>query len=412
MAHEEDSPTSRFASLANPTYRKLWWGGSFIFLAMQVQMVARGWLAYELIGTNTALGGVLIGFGVATLIAIPTGGVIADRFNKRTILVLCQIANTITALAIALAITGGIIAYWMIVAASVAGGASLSLLAPARMAMTAEIVERSLLTNAVMLSTLSIQTTRIIGPAVAGLLIALDGFGAEGVYYVSALLSAISIPLTLRLPKGAPTGALHTGPLEDMFAGFRYVRDRAELTRLLLMSVVVVVFGFAHTAFLPTFVEDIFERGPADLGFIMTAAAVGAVIVSATLANAGRTKLASYQARSAVGMGVMLLLFAVMPSWWGALVVMVMLGGAMSAFQSLNSALVLSIADMEYHGRVQSLIMYSYSAFGLAALPFGILADRVGLRETLTAMAVVVLIATAFFDRWRHSIASKQIEAL
>ena len=293
MAPEEDSPTSRFASLASPTYRKLWWGGSFIFLAMQVQMVARGWLAYELIGTNTALGGVLIGFGVATLIAIPTGGVIADRFNKRTILVLCQIANTITALAIAVAITGGVIAYWMIVAASVAGGASLSLLAPARMAMTAEIVNRSLLTNAIMLSTLSIQTTRIIGPAVAGLLIALDGFGAEGVYYLSALLSAISIPLTLRLPKGAPTGALHTGPLEDMFAGFRYVRDRAELTRLLLMSVVVVVFGFAHTAFLPTFVEDIFERGPADLGFIMTAAAVGAVIVSATLANAGRTKLAS-----------------------------------------------------------------------------------------------------------------------
>ncbi|MBT5137885.1 MAG: hypothetical protein HOM37_02380, partial [Acidimicrobiaceae bacterium] len=194
--------------------------------------------------------------------------------------------------------------------------------------------------------------------------------------------------------------------------GFRYVRDRAELTRLLLMSVVVVVFGFAHTAFLPTFVEDIFERGPADLGFIMTAAAVGAVIVSATLANAERTKLASYQARSAVGMGVMLLLFAVMPSWWGALVVMVMLGGAMSAFQSLNSALVLSIADMEYHGRVQSLIMYSYSAFGLAALPFGILADRVGLRETLIAMAVVVLIATAVFDRWRHSIASQQIDAL
>ena len=153
MAPEEDSPTSRFASLANPTYRKLWWGGSFIFLAMQVQLVARGWLAYELIGTNTALGGVLIGFGVATLIAIPTGGVIADRFNKRTILVLCQIANTITALVIALAITSGIIAYWMIVAASVAGGASLSLLAPARMAMTAEIVDRSLLTNAVMLST-------------------------------------------------------------------------------------------------------------------------------------------------------------------------------------------------------------------------------------------------------------------
>jgi MFS family permease len=412
MATEADTSTPRFASLADPTYRKLWWGGLFVFLAMQVQMVARGWLAYELTGTNTALGGVLIGFGIAALIAIPTGGVIADRFNKRTILILCQIANTITALAIAFALTADAIAYWMIVAASVAGGASMSLLAPARMAMTAEIVNRSLLTNAVMLSTLSMQTTRIIGPAVAGLLIGLDGFGAEGVYYLSAFLSVISILLTLRLPEGAPTGSLDTGPLEDMFAGFRYVRDRLELTRLLLMSVVIVVFGFAHTAFLPTFVEDVFERGPADLGFIMTAAAVGAVIVSAALANTERTKLSSYQARAALGIGLTLLLFAVMPNWWAGLAVMVVLGGCMSAFQSLNSALVLSIADMEYHGRVQSLIMYSYSAFGLAALPFGMLADRAGLRETLTGMAVAVLVATVLFDRWRRAIAPSQIVSL
>ena len=80
-------PTGRFASLAIPEFRRLWWGGVFVFLAMQTQQIARSWLAYELTGTNTALGGVLIGFGVAGLVAIPTGGVLADRFAKRTILV-------------------------------------------------------------------------------------------------------------------------------------------------------------------------------------------------------------------------------------------------------------------------------------------------------------------------------------
>ncbi len=80
-------PTGRFASLAIPEFRRLWWGGVFVFLAMQTQQIARSWLAYELTGTNTALGGVLIGFGVAGLVAIPTGGVLADRFTKRTILV-------------------------------------------------------------------------------------------------------------------------------------------------------------------------------------------------------------------------------------------------------------------------------------------------------------------------------------
>ena len=79
-------PAGRFASLAIPEFRRLWWGGVFVFLAMQTQQIARSWLAYELTGTNTALGGVLIGFGVAGLVAIPTGGVLADRFTKRTIL--------------------------------------------------------------------------------------------------------------------------------------------------------------------------------------------------------------------------------------------------------------------------------------------------------------------------------------
>ena len=119
-------PTGRFASLAIPEFRRLWWGGVFVFLAMQTQQIARSWLAYELTGTNTALGGVLIGFGVAGLVAIPTGGVLADRFAKRTILVTTQLVNTATAVLIAVAIETGVIAYWMIVAASVVGGSSRS----------------------------------------------------------------------------------------------------------------------------------------------------------------------------------------------------------------------------------------------------------------------------------------------
>ena len=100
---DEATPEGRFSSLAIPEFRRLWWGGMFVFLAMQTQQIARSWLAYELTGTNTALGGVLIGFGVAGLIAIPTGGVLADRFKKRTILVTTQLVNTVTAMLIAVA---------------------------------------------------------------------------------------------------------------------------------------------------------------------------------------------------------------------------------------------------------------------------------------------------------------------
>ena len=239
-------PTGRFASLAIPEFRRLWWGGVFVFLAMQTQQIARSWLAYELTGTNTALGGVLIGFGVAGLVAIPTGGVLADRFTKRTILVTTQLVNTVTAVLIAVAIETDVIAYWMIVAASVVGGSTISILAPARMALSAEIVGRDGLTNAIMLGTMSAQVTRVVGPAAAGVMIGISVIGIAGVYWVSAVLSLIAVGLSVTLPEGAPRFVRDSGPLEDLKEGIRYTRSKPELVRLLVMSLGVVMFGFAH----------------------------------------------------------------------------------------------------------------------------------------------------------------------
>ena len=403
---------SRFSSLSVPTFRRLWWGGVFVFLAMQTQQIARSWLAYELTGTNTALGGVLIGFGISGLIAIPTGGVLADRFNKRTILIVAQLTNFVVAFALAVAIETGVIAYWMIVAASVVGGASISILAPSRIALTAELVERDQLTNAIMLGTTSMQATRVIGPAVAGTMIGISAIGVEGVYYLSAGLSAVSILCSLGLPLGAPRRISDRSPIQDLRDGLRYTRSRPELVRLLVLSLFAVTFGFAHQAFLPAVVADLYDRGASDLGLLTSAAAIGAVGASFGLANTSRTKLPVYQARAAWAMGALVIGFAIAPSFWTTLAVTFFLGGAMSAFQSLNGSLVLSIADMEYHGRVQSLVMLSFSAFGLAALPLGIIADQVGLRETIAATGIACLVASALSAVWRRRIEQPTVPAL
>ena len=113
---------------------------------------------------------------------------LADRFTKRTILVTTQLVNTVTAVLIAVAIETDVIAYWMIVAASVVGGSTISILAPARMALSAEIVSRDGLTNAIMLGTMSAQVTRVVGPAAAGVMIGISVIGIAGVYWVSAVL--------------------------------------------------------------------------------------------------------------------------------------------------------------------------------------------------------------------------------
>ena len=129
QAVEERS--GRFAVLAEPVFRRLLLGGTCTFMALQMSIIARGWLAFDLTGTNTALGGVLIGFGFASLIAIPTGGVLADRFPKRTVLVVAGTIQTTTSFVLAIAVATDVIAYWMLVVASIVQGFMISLLGPA-----------------------------------------------------------------------------------------------------------------------------------------------------------------------------------------------------------------------------------------------------------------------------------------
>ena len=395
-------PIGRFDSLKVSTFQRLWFGGMFVFLAMQTQQIARAWLAFDLTGTNTALGGVLIGFGVSGLFAIPAGGVIADRFDKRMVIVLTQLVNVVTTLAIAGAIETETIAYWMIVLASVIGGATISILAPSRIAMTAELVDREQLTNAVMLSNMSAQVTRVIGPGIAGVLIGISFVGVVGVYYLSALLSVGAVFLSLTLPASPPARRRRTGPIEDLAEGIRYTRADPELVRLLVASLLIIMFGFAHQAFLPAIVVDLFDRGSGSLGALTMSSALGAVVTSFVLANTPRDQLSRRQGLASYGLGGALLVFAVAPTFATALVALFFVGCGMAGFQALNGSLVLATADMEYHGRVQSLIMLSFSAFGLAALPFGILADAVGLRETMVGMGVAVLFAALQSDVWRR----------
>jgi len=381
----------RFDSLRIPAYRRLWWGGMCTFGAGQVTQIARGWLAFDLTGTNRALGTVLIGFGVASLVAIPIGGLLADRFPKRNILVAAQTAQALVSIAIAMAVATDRIEFWMLVAASVVQGTAISVLAPARLAMVAELVERDRLTNALFLSSMSIQVTRIIGPATAGALIGVQTIGVAGVYFIGAGISALSVVLTVGLPDGAPTRRSMQGPVDDLREGLTYVKRRPELVRLLTVSVLVVMIGFPYVAFLPSLADDIFDVGSAGFGAMNTVAAVGAVAATLSLANLERTKLAIYQSGAGLLFGVSLILLGAAPVFIVGLIVLVGVGASSMTFQTLNNSAVLAMADVEYHGRVQSLLMFSFSGFGLAALPLGILADAIGLRVTLVGMGVTII---------------------
>lgn len=402
---------NQFAILREPVFRRLIIGGTFTFLAMQMSVIARSWLAFDLTGTNTALGGVLIGFGFSSLIAIPTGGVLADRLPKRTVLMVAGALQTATSLVLATAVATDAIAYWMLVVASVVQGAMISLLGPARLAFVAESVRRDKMTNAILLSQSTMQFTRVFGPAAAGALIGVAAVGVSGVYFIAAGFSALGVVFTFGLPEGRPTLAPTRSGWEDLVDGFDYVRRERRVGRLLLLSFGVVLIGFPHMAFLPTLADDVFDAGAAGYGVLTTASAIGAVTITLGLAGVAVGRIGRIQGLSAVLFGISLVALGAIPNFPSAVVVMIFVGATSAAFQGLNNSLILSLAPVEYHGRVQSLLMLGFSGFGLAALPLGILADGIGLRSALTIMGVLVTVIALFsiFIERRHDTTTNQL---
>ncbi len=385
-----------FAALEDDQYRRLWIGGLISFLAVQMEFISRGWLAFRLTGSNAGLGAVYLGFGVPMLLLTPWGGVAADRLPKRAVLMGCQATLALSSATVAFAEIFGFLTYPLLIGTAVLQGAGFSFLGPARMAFTGELVGRERLGNAVVLQQMSMNGTRVFGPSVAGLLIGIPAFGVGGVYLMTTGLMLTTLWNTSRLPHGRPPADREVrSPLSEMADGVRYVRQRRPILILVLTSLFVVMFAFPYVAFLPT-IADLFGVGSGGYGMMSGVSAVGALAASLFIAGrAGRPGALRIQliAGLCFGGGVALLGFA--PSFAIGLVVILGIGAASSAFQSLNNSLVLDQTDLAFHGRVQSLMMLSFSGFGMAALPLGAIADRVGIRPTMLGMGGIAVSAVA-----------------
>lgn len=397
-----DAParTRTFASLDNLQYRQLFVSGAIAFLAVQALVVARGWLANDITGSNTGLGLMYLAFGVSMLLATPLAGVMADRFSKRNLVALTNATIGATSLWLGVAVALDAATYWMLLFTAAVQGASFAVMVPSRMAMTADVVSRDLLTNAVVLGQMSMNATRVVGPSLAGVAIGVAWLGLSGVFLVSAALSLAAAFMVMRLPHtGAPAAPTGRSPLGDFADGLRYVRGEPLVRRYVVTLVVVTMVAFPYVAFLPRVADQLFDMGASGFGTLSAVGAVGAVAASLLVARrSAHHELVRLQTITGLGFAAGVAVLGLAPSFLVALVVLLVVGAASSAFQSMNGALVLGLSDPVFHGRVQSLMMLAFSAFGIAALPLGLLADAVGLRQTLVVMGAVstaVMLASA-----------------
>ncbi len=390
-------PVTTFASLRVPAYRVLWWSAVYSFMGVQMQMLLRGLLAWDLTEREGALGTVFLVFGLAMLVTTPLGGVAADRFSKRWLLFWGQLFITLGAVGMGIAVIAGVEQFWMLLAVSFLQGSMFGLTGPARVSFSRELVGPELLANAITLATLSMSTTRIFAPSLAGALAGWALFGIGGAYVVAAFFSMVSAVLTFRLPTTEVVRS-DRNPLQEIADGFRYVAERPPLRRLVLASTVVIMFGFNYISFMPALVEGIFELGEGSVGFMSTASSIGAVAVSIPLASRANTPRArSLIVMFGVGFGGFVMLLSVAPSYWTAVLVVILIGAATTGFQSLTAAVALADADEHHQGRVQSLMQLAFAGFGIAALPLGLLAEAIGLRPAMAIMGAIPLLAVAAF---------------
>ncbi|MFM8862569.1 MAG: MFS transporter [Acidimicrobiia bacterium] len=406
VAHgEEVAPHSTFAALKVAPFRRMWIAGMFVFLAVNSQAVARAWLAREITGSNAGLGGVMLAFGVAMLVATPFGGVVADRFQKRTVLVLAQTLLLVSSTWIGVELVLDSVEYWMLLVSSALQAAAFSLFAPARMAYTAELVPGRNLSNAIVLSGMSAEGMRVIGPTIAGMVIGAFIWGMEVIYLVSSSILVLGILMTFTLPLARRRAAdIDTTPLQEIADGVRYVRSRPDLRLLLLTSLGVIICVYPFMTFLPSVAAGMFDRGAAGYGLLSAVSAAGALVAGLFVARrSGHHDPWRAVVLFGFGFAASVVAIALSPTFGVAIVMVTIAGGMSLSFQSISNSLLLNLSAFEYHGRVQSIVMLAFSGNGIVSYPLGALADTIGLRSTLALMGLAAaLIMAVFAVRRRH----------
>ena len=371
----------------------IWIGTLLYYLAIFSGIIARGALAKNLGGSNAALGGVTLAFGVVSLVATPAGGVMADRLPKRTVMILATLLLALSSAWLGVTELADMTRYWMLIVVSGLQAVAFTTLVPARMAFTAELVGPKLIPNAVALAQISMNANRVAGPALAGVFLGVAWLGFAAVYLVGAALAVASALCFVLLPAGNPDpGRVRRAPLADLLDGVDYARRDPSLRLVLFLAIAITMIGFPYVAFLPSVAEDFFAAGPEGFALLSLVGALGGLATGFVVARSSLAQGPQIQVISGIGFGVGIIGLGIAPTFGLALGAAAVVGMGTSAFQSMNGTLALGLSAPAYHGRMQSLLGLGFSAFGLASLPLGLLADAIGLRQTLVGMGVVCVV--------------------
>jgi len=399
--HKEDnsdcSPPSAVALWHNSVYRSYWIGAFVSFLGSWMQTVAQGWVVYEITNSKLLLG--LLGFvgSLPTTLFSLFGGVVADRIEKRRLVITTQALFAINAFVLAVLILTGRVQFWHIALIAALNGFVNAVDAPARQAMVMDLVGAQFVTVGVAMNSAAFNTARILGPALAGKLIEVVNAGwcflINAVSYLGIIIALLRIPATPI--RGSEDRLSMWSELKE---GLIYVYRDGLLRTLVLLDCVLSIFAMSYSTLMPVFARDVLRVGKQGLGNLFSATGFGALMGALTLAKvAGSVPRGKVVITAATVLCTGLTLFALSRSYLLSLACLMLVGGsAVSTLGSIN-ALLQSLSPEHLRGRTMSL--HVFALMGLA--PFGNLlmgwiASQWTATTALVTGAVVCALAVGF----------------
>ncbi|MFH1024289.1 MAG: MFS transporter [Planctomycetota bacterium] len=407
MAHEEQTSGwsaklhQLFRSLEHRNYRFFFMGQGISLIGTWMQMTAVAWLVWRMSHSALLLGFVGFATRIPTFAMAPFAGVLVDRVDRHRLVILTQVLSMIQALMLAILMYSGRIEIWHIIALSLLLGAINAIDVPARQSFFVQMLDRREdLTNAIALNSSMVNGARLIGPSIAGILIASAGEALCFLFNGLSYIAVIAGLLMMRVPPNARAGR-GTAVLENLREGFRYAFGFPPIRSLLLLLALVSLTGASYTQLLPIFAEQVLHGDARTQGFLVSAAAVGAL--AGALYLAGRRSVRGLEqviAWSPAVFGIGLVALGLSKWLWVTMLAMPVIGlGLMVQLASTNTVLQ-TIVDDDKRGRVMSF--YSMAFMGmvpLGCLIAGVLAQSIGAPRMVMLGGICCITGSIMFVR-------------
>ena len=354
------------------------------FMAIGMQQLTRAWLILRLTNDSPlALTFVTMAFALPMTVISFLGGALADRVPKRKLMMISQVATFFMVLTLATLDYTGLIKFWHLIVIGVINGSIVASSMPSRQSIISDIVPEDNVMSAIALSNSINNSTRIVGPSLAGFLIVF--IDTSGVFYLIAIIQLVALFFTYMLKTGTEAkGKSKKSFTGDIVEGFRYAKSNRVMMGLVILSLVPSIFGFPYITLLPAWAREALDAQSIDMGILEMVMGLGSLIGAFILASVKHLKnRGAFLIYNGFAWGLALFLFSRCESIYTAYPGIFVVGFMSSIFMSLNNTLMQIKSSDEMRGRMISLTMMTFGIMPLSAVPFGFLAEQIGTPASL-----------------------------